>query len=898
MRGRVSLFLSTLLLFATAASPQCNYRLEYTAPLRATYFDAVIDGNDLWAATGYGVQLFDRSLDPPRLIASLAVPETTRSIEVRDGIGYAGSGTAVQVVRRNGERLELVRSLDVAAQVNDVITTPSTLYAATANGLIAFDRRDPLSPAAPVVLPTSNANVLSLARSGDDVYAADGDRTVERFRGTAPSGALTSLERSLSVTVAGSRILISDGQQTQIFATTGSSIATAPIGALTATAWDTNTLFIAGNDRRFRAVDLTLAEQPVELFAADIVPTGGTVNRIGAMIVAGNRVYVAGGDAGLLSLDATGFTAPHAVRSYRFGAKTSITDGGTALFAADAANGLSAISRFSSGSLAQERTWATAQSHTVHDLRNNVLLTSSGSTVSLWAVTSTPSEVAAVATAAPVRTAVLESASRAVVLLTDGSLWRVTAEGTAAITRLDVPPATLLARSDAGTAVASLNAAGTTDIRFYSNSDFALSPRTFSVPGAAMTLAVDQSRAAMFTFRGITIVDFSTATPAESVLPHSNTAVVRDLALRGSTLIDVTPTSLRVWNIDERRLVRPFEMPGDTVSIALHPSAPIATVLAGDSVVTVNYDSVSRQPAQTSVLAGNRYPREAAATPTRLFIFDGQSVEIYETHQTASPRYTTTISVPGALDIAASDSSLFVLFSNRTVTAFTHAGLPIRSTTVDDGADTVPLSIATAGGAPWVSLRRGCTTTGCEERTVVLDPASLVPTASLDGGVNDLTVNGSTVYALMDIPPSTEIRSYSVSDPLHPSLTGSRVAEGSATAIATDGLAILTLGTRLFSYTTSLTKIGEDLGTAAVTAASDLAVDEGCAVITGRSGAAELYRRPGSQWMPAGFISIPGVSRGIVQQPGKNVILTDYSVEVWSRLAPAPTPRRRRAAGN
>ena len=92
-------------------------------------------------------------------------------------------------------------------------------------------------------------------------------------------------------------------------------------------------------------------------------------------------MYVAGGDAGLLTLDATGFTAPHAVRSYRFGAKTSITDGGTFLFAAEAANGLSAISRFSSGSLAQERTWATALSHTVHDLRNNVLLTSSGSTL-------------------------------------------------------------------------------------------------------------------------------------------------------------------------------------------------------------------------------------------------------------------------------------------------------------------------------------------------------------------------------------------------------------------------------------------------------------------------------------------------------------------------------------
>lgn len=898
MRGRVSSLLLSSLLFAFPASPQCSYRLESSAQLRATYFDAVVDGNDLWAATGYGVQLFDRSLDPPRLIASLAVPETTRSIDVRDGTAYAGSGNAVHVVRRTGERLELVRSLDVAAQVNDVLTTASTLYVATANGLVAFDRRDPVSPAAPAALSTSNAKVLSLARSVDEVYAADGDRTVERFRGTSPAGALNALERSLSVTVAGTRILVSDGQQTQLFATSGSPIATPPIGALTAAAWDANTLFVAGNDRRYRAVDLTLAEQPVELFAADIAPTGGTVNRIGALIVAGNRVYVAGGDAGLLTLDASGFTAPHAVRSYRFGAKSSIVDGGTTLFAADAANGLSSISRFSSGSLAQDRTWATAQPHIVHDLRNNVLLTSSGSTASLWAVTSTPSELAAAPTTAPVRAALLESSSRAVVLLTDGTLWRFTAEGTAAITRLNVPGATLLARSDAGTALASLNAEGTTDLRFYPGGDFAAPPRTFSIPGAAMTLAMDQSRVATFTFRGITIVDFATATPVETLLPQSNAALVRDLALRGPALISITPTALHVWNVGERRLVRSFAMPADTLSVSLHPSAPTATVLAGDSVVSVNYESASRQPLQTSLLGGNRYPRKAAATSTRLFIFDGQSVEIYETGQSASPRHRTTISVPGALDLAASESLLFVVFSNRTVTAFTHAGFPIRSTTVDEGADTLPLSISTAGGAPWVSVRRGCTTTGCEERTVVLDPASLVRTASLDGGVNDLTVTGSIAYALMDIPPSAEIRSYTITDPLHPSLTGSRPAEGSATAIATDGVTLFTLGTRLFSYTTSLAKVGEELSSTPVTAASDLVIDEGCTVITGRSGAAELHRRSASQWTPAGFISIPGVSRGVVQQPGRILILTDYSLEVWSRLAPPPAPRRRRAVGN
>lgn len=898
MRGRVTLFLSTFL-FATAATPQCNYRLEYTAPLRATYFDAVIEGNDLWAATGYGVQLLDRNVDPPRLAASIAVPETTRSIDVRDGVAYAGSGTAVHVVRKSGDQLQLVRSLDVAAVVNDVVSTPSTLYVATANGLVAFDRRDPLSPAAPVVLTTSNLNILSLARSGDDVYAADGDRSVERFRGTSSSGALSSLDRSLSVSVAGSRILVSDGQQTEIFNANGTAVATAAIGGLTAAALDSNTFFLAGNDRRFRAVDLTLAESAVELSASDITPTGGTVNRIGALLAAGNRLYVAGGDAGLLTLDTTGFAAPYPFRSYRFTPKTSALDAGTAIYAADAAGGLAEITRFSSGNLGLGRTWATAAAHTVHDYENAILLASRGSSVSLWGVSSTPAEVAAFSTEAPVSAAVLESQSSGVVLLTNGTLWRLTAAGTTpAIAKLATPSASLLANSTAGIAAASLSENGTTDIRFYPDGNFAAAPRTFSVPGAASTLAMDGSRVATFTFRGITIVDFSSATPAETVIPESNAALIRDLELRGSTLIDVTPGSLRVWNLTSGRLTRTFALPTEPLSLSLHPTAAIATVLTAESVATVAYDSPVRQPSQIAVTSGNVYPRKAAATSNRFFIFSGQAVQVYETGHSPAPHHTTTISVPGAVDVAASESALFVLFSNRMVTVYTHGGLALRTAAVDEGADTLPLAISASGGAPWVAIRRGCTTTGCEESTVVLDPASLVRTASLEGSVRDIAVAGSIAYALVDIPPASEIRSYSLVDPLHPSLTGSRPSEGSAAALATDGSTIFTLGTRAISYTTSLTKIGEELGARAVSAATDLAIDQGCAVMTGRSGAAELYHRTGSQWSAAGVISIPGVARGISQQPGRILILTDSSMELWTRLAPQSPPRRRRAAGN
>ena len=52
-------------------------------------------------------------------------------------------------------------------------------------------------------------------------------------------------------------------------------------------------------------------------------PSGGTVNRIGSIQIAGNRVFVAAGDAGLLSYDVTTFISPFPVRTYFGGATTS-----------------------------------------------------------------------------------------------------------------------------------------------------------------------------------------------------------------------------------------------------------------------------------------------------------------------------------------------------------------------------------------------------------------------------------------------------------------------------------------------------------------------------------------------------------------------------------------------
>src|SRR5436305_13093425 len=133
MRGCVAVLFSSFL--ALSVSAQCNYSLGYSGAFRASYLDVAVDGNDLWAATSYGVQLLDRSSDPPALAASVAVPGITRAVRVVGGVAYAASGTRVYAIRKSGKSIAIAGSVDAGATVNDIVATPLALYVATANGL-------------------------------------------------------------------------------------------------------------------------------------------------------------------------------------------------------------------------------------------------------------------------------------------------------------------------------------------------------------------------------------------------------------------------------------------------------------------------------------------------------------------------------------------------------------------------------------------------------------------------------------------------------------------------------------------------------------------------------------------------------------------------------------------
>ena len=98
MRGRVAIPFLLFLLLAQRALPQCPYSRIASVPFRSTAYDVAIDGNDLWLASGYGAALYDRSVDPPRLTALTAVPQTTKLIRAANGTAYTGSGDALAAV--------------------------------------------------------------------------------------------------------------------------------------------------------------------------------------------------------------------------------------------------------------------------------------------------------------------------------------------------------------------------------------------------------------------------------------------------------------------------------------------------------------------------------------------------------------------------------------------------------------------------------------------------------------------------------------------------------------------------------------------------------------------------------------------------------------------------------
>ncbi len=902
MRGRVIAGLLSTFLFAASALPQCDYRVQFSGEYRASIFDIAIDGNDLWTASGYGVQLYDRSVDPPRLIATAGVPGVTRIVRVSNDVAYAAGTNGISVIGRTGSSLQLVRTIPIGA-VNDLLLIPGALalFAATPTGIIEFSLLDPQNPKqTPATFATSNPAVTSLAVIGSTLYAADGDSSIEVFSIVVPSspqknGTLTSLGRATRIEAAGTRLYVSEGITTEVFASAGpvlTSLGTFPYPTTSIADAGANVIFAAGDDRQWRAFDLMVPQNYVELFDDEIAPTAGTVNRVTALQIANGRLYVGGGDSGISTYDISRFAAPFPLRAYGIGATTSVVILPTAIYSGRSGTGIQEMTRSTSGALVLARQWS-PDNETVQDGGNGFLLSSTGATLKFWTVNSEPPMLITTSTfRAAIRTAFL-SASTAIALLADGTLW------TTDLSQLNpVPirvatgagPLVQLAHSNQATAATEISAGGTTTLHEWSG-DLNAAPADTTIPGASTALAVNDSSAAVFTFRGITIVN---ANGSLSVLPGSNGVVVQALAIANGKVLALSDQStLSVWDVTTALLEKTIVVPGGAVAIDAAQDSTVVAIATGTGVAVINYASTTSLPSVIARGAGNVYYKKAAASATRLYLFDGRVIDAYELGSSAGPRWLRSMTAAGVIDLAASDTMLFTLASNQTINAYSASGVLLRSSALNAGPDVVPLSIDSVAGAPWVSFSRGCTTTGCEKRTNVLDPQSLVAAASFAGGVIDVTANGARAYAIFDLPVETRI--YDVSDSLHPSVLATRPTDVTAVAISYSNGTVYLLADKAYAYSeTSLTRTGEQLAAVPPSSAAGLVIDNGCATIAGRSPAPETYALP--QWTAAPGISVPGSIRTLTLAGGRLVILTDYSIEIWSRSTATKSPKRHSVA--
>src|SRR5206468_2780481 len=199
------------------------------------------------------------------------------------------------------------------------------------------------------------------------------------------------------------------------------------------------------------------------------------------------RLYVAAGDAGLLTYDVSSFTAPFAVRSYPTGAMTSTAWVDGKLYASRSGGGISEfVKTQNTGYLTAARQWD-AHVQTVYEGAGGFLLTSSGKTLYFWTLVSTTP--------------------------------------------------TLITSAD-----------------FASN-----------IVSATVPVAASGTPAAVFTFTGINVV----SSGASFTLPNSSSPIARRLAISGTELLELTDTSLVVWDLSSKKIIRTIPLPAAASSLAV-----------------------------------------------------------------------------------------------------------------------------------------------------------------------------------------------------------------------------------------------------------------------------------------------------------------------------------------
>ena len=883
MRGCVkaaALLLS--LSFSSAAFSQCLWTPRFSGQFRTSALDVALDGSLIWLATGYGVQLLERTAAGLSIVDAVALPGTTRVVRPDgNGLVYVGSGSRIYVLRRDGRDIQIVRTVEAGATVNDIAIT-SYLFVATATGIGHYALFDPTNPAkTAVILQTTAPNVTSLAVAGSLLYAADGDTTVEIFSISTPAlpqhtGTLESAPQSSAVHVGGEGfVYVSDrfGTNTDVFNGT-TRLARIAFGA-SSFASSTEETFLAGPNRTLRAADFSNPNRVTELFEWQLAPTDGTDNVIHALARSGETLYVAAGDAGLVTFDVSTIARPYSLVRYAGPTTTSAAILGSNAYFADLDGMLSELTIDPSGlALQPKRSWSGGAGAFIRDARNQLLLTSSDVTTTVWLIApQSPTAGFSTTFAAPVSNAVLRDDGSIVVLLNDGSLWSASStQSPQAITTAGAK-ISFLARAGNSLAVAEEKDEHDTVVRYYASGNLTTVTRELTFGGIAVGgLAIDATRAAVFTFSGINVGDVASGNI--SILADSDRFFPRQLAFSGSDLLVLGDQTLEVWSEDGTR-TRDHTLPLAAGSMAA--AAPLALVAGTDGMMAIRY---ATELPVGQVAQGSSFYTKAVATDSRIALAGSDRIDLFGTSIGFVPHFIAGIGIPSLIDVAATETATFALSGNGTVTAYSAAGARTAQVTLDEGADAIARSIWTGGKAVWVSFSKGCTVGACEKETFVLDPSTLAVTATMTGAIDDVFVSGSRAYALVGLPD--EIRVIDIADPLHPSQVVAATRPPSAASIAYAASTVYVLSDKVHSYAeATLAAQGEQLTAVTPNASTRIRTDGGCAVISGRAENVQLYTLPAFTPVPAPT-EVPSQVRSIIIKASRLLLLTDHSLEVWA----------------
>ena len=908
------------LIFPSSVSwAQCDFRPIYSQNFRLSAFDVAIENNDLYVATGYGVALYDRSVDPAAPIFTVAVPGVTTDVQPSGEYVYAGSGSAVYVIRRTGQTLQRIRGVELGSTVHDLLQVGTYLYAATSAGVVQLDLVSRENPVILSRLNTTSGRAFSLAVAGAHLYAADGDNTVEIYTIQIPSivqkvGVATAAGSVNALAVSGDRLYVSDGTEIEIF-TTGASPArigiTQSFGGTALLPYSGNIIFTAGTDRRIRATDLSQPSAPVVLFDMELPASGGTVNRVDALASAGNRVYAAAGDLGLLTFDTTPFTTPHAVQHLVTAPARSVVSLDGSVIVAGEGAGIRQYNQSATGVLTLARTWDGSATSAVFDVAASRLLTGSGARLVLWDLSvAIPATLSSVTLPAAVISAVLINQT-AYALLADRSVFRVDLtqpSATAARVTLSGSPA-FITRGGVALAIADLNDDGSTTIRYFASGDPGSPPLTVNLDGSATSGIVlsDSGVLVAVTFRGLNVVDFRSPTPSVSVLSGSSAVPARDLFIAGNDLFVSSVGVLEVWDLQTRTLRRRFTLPASVNAVSASATGSRLIALATSSGITsVNYLTTSGPPALVPAFNGNRYYRRLFQSDDRVHLFDGKAVESFRLDHVGRPNLPRTTSLPsGSIDAAVIGETVFhVSGAGRVVGRDIHSGAQLFDFQISEGADASVLSLNAVGQLLYVSISKGCLAGACEKKTLILQQTGggLVQTTALSGALVDFSVNGTRLYALFDDPD--EIRVLSISNPLSPAVVAVRASEGNPLSIAYAPATqtVYTIGQKVFVYAeSSLSKLGElldgftsDPGGTFSYVDQSITIVGGCVIVTGRSAKPQVFTISGpTTWTPVSSPDVPGPVRAVLSRGQYVYLLTDYSLEIWTS-GPVPAPVRRR----